>query len=240
MRTQRLAGLLAVPALIALSGCGGTTDAATADDHTTDDDIATLLTSDGTGAGDVAAGTDDVGADADITADEAALQLSECLRSEGLDVADIGVDETGNIDLRSAFDSVDRSDGSFREAMDACRDIIADVGFGGGRGAGFDATAIQDAFLEFSGCIRDQGFEDVPDLAFEGPGAREPGNPPADGDPPADGAGEGERRGGFGDRTTRFAEGLGLDPDDPDVIAAMDECAPIIDLAFTGAAGAEG
>lgn len=226
MTTPRLStlavGICAVAGLAGLTACGSGTDSASA----ADDGIATLER-DGTAAGDDA--SDDAG---DVPADEAALQFSQCLRDEGLDVADIGVDADGNIDLRSAMDSVDPGNEDFRAAMEACGSILGDVAFGGGRGGGdFDDTALQDAFLEFSECIRDQGFEDVPDLSFRAPGG---GGPGADGGgPPADGSlpprGEGARPGDFGDRSSIFAEGLSLDPEDPDVIAAIDACSPIID-----------
>ena len=169
-------------------------------------------------------------------------------RDQGLDVADIGVDADGNIDLRSAFENIDPQDEDARTAMQACQETLGDVGFGGaGRGPNFDDAALSDAFLEFSDCIREQGFEDVPDLSFQAPGGGGPGGnaggPPGgsvpDGSPPP--LGEGERPTGFGDRDAIFAEGLGLDPDDPEVIAAIETCSPIIEQAFAdGGPGAGG
>lgn len=237
MRTQRVIAALGLPlAVVGLSACGGTSDAAG-----TDDEVATLVSDTDVSEGGVTV-TDEVASD--LSPDEAALELSECLRDEGLDVADIAVDADGNIDLRSAFDSVDPGDASFRDAMEACRDIIADVGFGGGggRGALFDDPAVQDAFLEFSDCIRDQGFEDVADLAAPTPGQ---GGAPGDtagtdtaGTDTADGErperGQGQRQGDFGDRSAQLAERLELDPEDPEVIAALDECMPILDNALSG------
>lgn len=211
---------------LALSSCGsGSTAEADADNE-----LATLETSDDTEAGD-AESTGAAADEGEMTADEAALALSECLRDEGLDVPDIGVDASGNIDLRGAFQDLDPGDESFRDAMDVCREVLAGVEFGGGgRGALEDNTEIQDAFLEFSDCIRAEGFEDVPDLTFGGSGAGQTGEGAA-----ADGPGRGDREGGFGDRTGLFAERLGLDPEDPDVVAALDVCSPIIDQAFTDA-----
>jgi hypothetical protein len=229
--TPRVVAACASLGIVALTGCGSSTTDASGDE------IASLQTDSGTDAS-----TDTtVDADGAASADEVALEFSQCLRDQGLDVADIGVDADGNIDLRSAFDSVDPGDGEFRSAMDACSDILGDVGFGGGaRGGDFDDTALQDAFLEFSDCVRDQGFEDIPDLSFQAPGGGRPGGD-GEGGPPPDGSipqpGEGERPDGFGDRNTIFAEGLGLDPEDPTVVAALDECSPLIEGAFGGPDG---
>jgi hypothetical protein len=228
---HRAPAALACLGLLALAGCGaGDSDAAASGDN----GIATLQTDD-SGTETEGAATDDADRP---SADEAALEFSQCLRDEGLDVADIGVDADGNIDIRSALDSVDPGDESFRTAMQSCSEILGDVGFGGGRAGTFDETELQDAYLEFSECIRTEGFEDVPDLSFQAPGGGRPGagdgapTPPADGSAPE--RGEGQRAGNFGDRTSRLAEGLDLDPDDPAVIAALDACSPIIDNAFGG------
>ena len=236
--TSRIGVACAALGLLALTGCGsGTTDATGTGSG---DGIATLQTdSSADGTGDAADATTDA-----VSADEAALEFSQCLRDQGLDVADIGVDADGNIDLRSALDSVDPGDEDFRAAMDACGDILGSTGFGGGgRGPGFDDTALQDAFLEFSDCIRGQGFEDVPDLSFQAPGGGGPGGGQDGTDGPPEGSipprGEGDRPDGFGDQSTILAEGLGLDPEDPAVIAALDECSPIIEGAF-GAFGPGG
>lgn len=237
--TPRISVVCVSLGLVALTGCGSrTTDATGASDG----QIPSLQTDSETDATGEADGTED----AAVSADEAALEFSQCLRDQGLDVADIGVDADGNIDLRSAFDSVDPGDGEFRAAMEACGDILSDVGFGGGaRGGDFDDTALQDAFLEFSDCVRDQGFEDIPDLSFQAPGGGRPGGgQDGEGGPPIDGSipprGEGERPEDFGDRNTIFAEGLGLDPNDPAVIAALEECAPLIEGAFGGPGGPGG
>ena len=222
-----VAGTIASVGLLVLAGCGsGSSDAAG------DDQIASL--------GTVAAASDASGeaSQDSLSADEAAFEFSQCLRDQGLDVADIGVDATGtSICVRRSTTSI-RATAMSATAMDACQDILGDVGFGGaGRGPDFDDTALQDAFLEFSDCVRDQGFEDVADLSFQapgggGPGAGGPGTEdgaiPPSGPPP----GEGERPADFGDRNALLAEGLGLDPEDPAVIAALDECSPIIDNAF--------
>lgn len=229
--TSRVAAACASLGLLVLAGCGGSESSAASNG----DQVASLQTDDS-----VTDAASAVTESTVVSADEAALEFSQCLRDQGLDVADIGVDSNGNIDVRSALDNVDPGDSDFRDAMDACRDILSDAGFGGGqRGGDFDDTALQDAFLEFSDCIRDQGFEDVPDLSFEARGGGRPGSQEDGGDegtPPGDSApapGQGQRPDDFGDRSAIFADRLGLDPDDPEVIAALDECSPILDNAFS-------
>lgn len=214
-----LGATLATASLVVLAACGGSSEA------TDSDQVASLATDE-----EAASETDEATTDQQ-TADEAALEFSQCLRDEGLDVADIGVDANGNIDVRSALANVEPGTDGFREALDSCRDVLEGVGFGGRDGPGglADNTDIADAMLEFSDCIRGEGFEEVPDLTLGGRGA---GATP-EGEPPA--AGEGNREGGFGDRTSRFADQLELDLEDPDVVAAMDACMPIVDQAFAGA-----
>ncbi len=228
--------LLAVPVLTALtlSACGGETSATDASsDVASANEVASL--------DDSAALPDVEDAASTLDADEAALEFSACLREQGLDVADIGVDADGNVQVRDALDSVDRTDGSFREAMDACADIIADVGFGGGgRGPGGgvqDNAEIQDALVELTDCMRDQGFDEATELTLGQPGGGQAPDGEAAGGPPADGQrGQGEGQGpGQGGQTARFITQMGLDPEDPAVVEAMDICAPIITDAFTAA-----
>jgi hypothetical protein len=216
---------LASVSLLALAACGGSSEAA-------DTAEVASLVADGESTSDSSEQSAD-----ETSADEAALEFSQCLRDEGLDVADIGVDAQGNIDVRSALQDVDPGAEGFRDALDTCREILEGVGFGGGRRALADNTEIADALLEFSDCVRSEGFEDVADLTLGGPG-QGAGNPDTDGAPTGDAppeGGRGNREGGFGDRSTRFADRMGLDPDDPEVVAAMDTCMPIVDQAFADA-----
>jgi hypothetical protein len=220
-RDQAVTAAFAVAALFALSACGGSSEAAD------DNEVASLQAETSGPEGDEPAVVEQ-------SVDDAALEFSQCLRDAGLDVADIGVDADGNIDLRSALGEAGPGNEDFREAMDACRDILDGVGFGGGRAQLADNTEVADALLEFSDCLRDEGFEDIADLTLGRPGAGgEDGPAPGEGGPPAGGLGT--REGGFGDQSTRFAERLALDPEDPEVIAAMDMCMPIIDQAFSEA-----
>ena len=173
------------------------------------------------------------GADTDFTADEAALEFSACMREAGLDFPDIGVDADGNPDLREAFVSSGLVPGSddFQRGMESCGEILQTAGFGGGgRATLADNPEITDAFVEFSDCVRDAGF-DVGDLRLGGPGGQ-------GGEPPADGQGQrgqGQGQGGFGAREEAIAGQLGLDYEDPDVAETIDACVPIIDTALANA-----
>ncbi|BAN03531.1 hypothetical protein [Ilumatobacter coccineus] len=222
-------------ALIAISACGS--PAADADEAASDvaslDEVASLDAP--TDGGDTAS---DAGSTLD--ADEAALAFSECLREQGLDVPDIGVDGDGNIDLRDAFEGIEPGGGDFREATQACGDLLGDANFGGGRAAGgfADNTAIQDALVELTECVRDAGFPEATEVTFGQPGQATGNGAGAD----ADGSGGPAQRGqgqgggpGQGDIGLRFAGQMGLDADDPEVIAAMETCTPILDEAFTEA-----
>jgi hypothetical protein len=236
-RTPLLVTVVAVGALV-LSACGAGSGSPAAADN--DNELATLETADEPDS--AVSSAPEAAAESELAADEAALALSECLRGEGIDIPDIGTDADGNIDLRGALADVAPGDGGFRDAIQACRETLDGVQFGGGRGgrgAIADNTEIQDAFLELSDCIRDNGFEDIPDLTFGGPGGGDGGANAGQGDgtPPAggQGPGQGNRDGGFGDRSTLIAERLGLDAEDPAVIEALDACLPILDQAFTDA-----
>ncbi len=237
--SSRLAVIPVVAAFAALSACGGTsTDASGADaDVASLDDVATLEADDGSSDGQ----TSEADGETTLTADEAALEFSACLRDQGLDVPDIGVDADGNVEVRDAFENIDRSDDSFREALQGCNELLADAGFGGGgRGAGggiADNVEIQDAFVALTDCVRDEGFEEATEITLGQPGGGQAGGEDAADGPPADGQrGQGENQGpGAGDQTSRLATQMGLDPEDPAVIDAMDACSSILDDAFSTA-----
>jgi hypothetical protein len=235
----RLAAVPVIAGLTALSACGGaSTDASRAEaDVASLDDVATLEVDDGSG--------DDATSEADgettLTADEAALEFSACLRNQGLDVPDIGVDADGNVEVRDALENIDRNDDSFREAFQECNELLAGAGFGGGRGGAgggiADNVEIQDAFVALTDCVREQGFEEAAEITLGQPGGGQAGGQDAADGPPADGQrGQGENQGpGAGDQTSRLATQMGLDPEDPAVVDAMDACAPILEEAFSTA-----
>ena len=211
--------------MLALAACSQDADEAV--------EVATLESTEsalGSAADAAVAGDDD---DSDLAPDEAALEFSQCMRDQGLDFPDLAVNAEGNIELRDAIQTVDPGAEGFREAMDACDDILQQTGFGGQGRAARESTEFQDALVEFSACLRDEGF-DVGDLTLGAPGAG--GQPPGGGGAEAgDGGGagqQGQRAQGFGDRGARFAENLGLDYDDPAVEEAVTECLTGVDEAL--------
>ena len=209
-------GLLCLVALVA-TACGGQDEAAASSG---DDGIATLAEP----ADDAAADEEPV--DAELAADEAALQFSQCMREQGLDFPDVGVDAEGNPDLRSSFLESGINPGSeeFRTGLEACGSILQNAGFGGGRGNLAEDPAVQDGLVEYSQCLRDEGLA-VGDIQLGGQGANQ-GQ-----------AGQGQGRGGGVDCEARIASFLGIDPDDPEVAAALETCGPILDQLFAQVAG---
>ena len=241
---RRVSGLVATLGAFALlaSACSGGEAGASTDIATLESDAGSEIETD---AGTAATVTDP---------DEAALAFSACMRDEGIDFPDLSVDADGNIELREAFQTVDRNAEGFREATETCNPLLGETAFGGRRAAA-DSPEIQDGLLAFSDCVRDAGY-DVGDLTLGGrPGAGQgDGNAAAnadataatggdaDGDAAADGdgAGRGQRQEGFGNRNARFAEQLELDYEDPEVAATIDGCMPIIEEAFANAGIGQG
>jgi len=188
---------------------------------------------------------------------EALLSYTACMRENGIDMADPTFDADGNPEggMGIGPDSgIDRRSTEFQAAQDACGALIEGITLGGRGpgGAGRDFEAIQTASADFTACLRDEGLE-VDDLVMggqggagqgggQGAGGQGGGATPADGSvppggfqggPPADGAGPtGE---GF-DPTTRLVQRLGLDAEDPAVIAALGVCQPILEAALQPAA----
>jgi hypothetical protein len=173
------------------------------------------------------------------TAEEQALAFAQCMRDNGVDFPDPTVDSEGNLSFEGAFGQsqdggFDPGDTSFRDAQEACGDLMEGLVMGGGAAGGaFDSTAMQESMLAYTECLRTEGL-DVGDITFDGPGLRGGEEPPAgvapttqpEGGPPA-----GEFQGG-GDRTDMFAEILGQDSTDPAWIAANEACSPVLEDAM--------
>lgn len=192
------------------------------------------------------------------TAEEQALAFAQCMRDNGVDFPDPTVDADGNPSFEGAFGrseegGFDPGDTSFRDAMEACGDLMEGLAFGpGGGGAGggqFDTEAMQEALYTYTSCLRDEGL-DVGDIEFGMPGEGGPGGDDAGAAPDAGATaapelGEaGERpepaegqAGPGGDMSDRFAEQLGYDADDPEWIAANEVCQPVLEEAMTSAQG---
>ncbi len=226
MRVQTMArAAVAIAGVAALAGCGASGDAGIA--HLANADNPTATTNAST-----------------QNAEEQALAFAQCMRDNGVDFPDPTVDANGNPSFEGAFQrsqdgGFNPGDTSFRDAMTACGDLMTGFSFGGGpRGGAFDSTAMQDAMLQYTQCLRDQGL-DVGDITFDGPGLRGEGTGPGGSDvaptaAPDGGAAPaaGQFQGG-GDPTDRFAEILGQDANDPAWIAANDVCGSVIQDAMS-------
>ena len=225
MRTLNVRVIAATTALFLLAaGCSSESEA-------TADGIATLETDSGSAVGDAADAHVVDNEEEELAADEAALEFSACMRDEGLDFPDIAVDAEGRINLREGFEGVDRGDETFQAAIEVCQPLIEAVGFGqGGRANIGENVEIQDALVEFSACVRQAGY-DVGDLTLGGPGQGGGDGADGDGTPPERGQGQGQD--GFGDPSARFADQLGLDYEDPEVAAVVDDCSSALTEAFT-------
>ena len=129
-----------------------------------------------------------------------ALEFSECMRDQGLDFPDPMVDADGSLSMdeldMTVFGSTpEEIRENLETAMDACAEHLEGVSFGGAELP--DLVELQDTFLEFTTCMRDNGY-DIPDPDFSGGGV-----------------------GGF------FEMGDNIDPNDPAFQSAMSECQSI-------------
>jgi len=140
--------------------------------------------------------------------EQAILELTSCLRDNGLDIDDPTVDASGNVDFGNFEDLTDVDEEVAEQALDACRDLLDGVTLG--FADRIDFTAIEDGLLEYAVCMRDNGF-DLPDPDFSL-------------DAFFGGGPDGEQQGPFGD----------IDPDDPAFVAANAECEYILTQIFSG------
>lgn len=134
---------------------------------------------------------------AEVDDEERLLAFSACMRDRGIeDFPDPRLDADGSVDFGLAGDAPFEGvdDETVDAALDACIGELEGAAFAPG-GADFDPTDLQDRLVEFAACMRERGFDvDDPDL------------------------GEVFGDGGF---TNPFEE---LDADDPDVLAAVEDC----------------
>ncbi len=228
-------GAAALAALVLVAGCGAGSEAS--------NEVASL-----NGDTDV-----ETAAETDSTdTAQAALDFAQCMRDNGVDMEDPTFDADGN--LQGGFGpgpgagdgpGADFESEEVRTALDACQELLDGVAFGGPGGGDFDPSAISDGLLAYTSCLRDEGLN-VDDITLGQPGADGAGPTPGDGDGPAGGfAGGGPPPGGQGggpggegfDPTDLLIEQLGLDQDDPEVAAALETCAPVLDAAFSLAPG---
>ena len=187
---RRMILLTAVLALVA-AACGGGEDG--------ESGVASLSTVDDGGNGSAAGVTGDGAVDPE----QAMLDLTQCLRDQGIEIADPTVDAEGNPQLaRPEFDEGGANE-AFRTAIRECGELLEGVTLGR---QGLDFSALQDTLVEYAGCMRDNGYQmDDPDFSSFG-------RPPQDGEP---GQGGGRVFGQF-------------DLDDPEWQAANEACEDIL------------
>jgi hypothetical protein len=188
---------------------------------------------DGSGVASLAGSADQAAASAsdDGTAtEEEVLAWVECMREQGLDIADPTVDADGNLVLgrgprgggapggatagTSERQPIDRD--TFSKASETCGNPPQ-------TGGGFseeDRQATQDSMLAMSQCLRDEGLDVAdPDFSSQGPGGAPTGNSSSSGN-------ASQARGPFGD----------LDMNDAKVQAAFDTCRDELGTNFPGGA----
>ncbi len=172
-------------------------------------------------------------------AEEIVLAMSQCMRDNGWDdFPDPVPDGNGGFGLRAAILSsgIDFQNPDFREQLEVCQ---AESGADqlGTSARNNNREALEEGLLVYTDCLRAEGL-DVGDLTFDGgqgaQGGQAQGQGQADG---ADGEGRGQPQGqggAGGDRAERIANRLGLDLEDPDVVAALEACEPTLDEALAG------
>lgn len=150
--------LLLLPLALALgaAACGSDGDGTL--------EAAPLIVVDGSDA--AAAEPADTDTPAEQTDEELALAFTQCMRDEGVALADPIVNADGSIELfpAGANSNVDPNDPDVADAIEVCGDLIAGASFL--PGAGLDQSEIEDRLLGFAQCLRDLGFDvDDPDLS---------------------------------------------------------------------------
>ena len=240
MRHKYVLGFLLASALL-LAACGGSDEPATAGVAS-----ATDLDEDAVSAEDLAAETveDDLDTAGEVTAEDAALAFSQCMRDNGFaDFPDPEIGANGQPNLRGAIQNadIDFQSEQFQTTAATCRDEAGADNFGAGARGGDARTDIQENLLVYTQCLRDEGL-DVGDVEFGGgPGNAGAGNGGNGNGGDGQGAGRAQGNGGAGfDPSNRIARALDLDLEDPAVTAALAACESVLEDAFAGFGGGGG
>ena len=197
---KRITLLIATLALVA-AACGGSGD----DNGSGVASLSTLA-----GGGDAASGSN---VDDPVDPEQALLDLTQCVRDQGIDIADPTVDADGNPQLSRPEFGEDGPPERFREAIQSCSQFLEGVTLGR---QGQDRAALQETLVEYTTCMRENGYLDIDDPDFSTFGQ------------PGEGGGPGAGGGGiFGD----------IDRDDPDFISANEVCEDLLAGFGPGAGG---
>ena len=123
-------------------------------------------------------GTESGSGDADNgqTTQDAALKWAECMRKNGVDVADPTVDESGRLVITPDSEAPDPRQPGFRRAMEACDDFMRKALPNPGDMSKEEQARMRDAALEFAKCMRARGI-DIPDPSTSGGGVAIPVDP---------------------------------------------------------------
>jgi hypothetical protein len=118
--------------------------------------------------------TSDTAPDSLAEAEGAMLEFTQCLRDQGIDVDDPTIGPDGSLQLPPIEFAIEgdgtegeEPDFSAFEAMIApCEELLGSVG---SVGSNADAVGFEDALVEYSQCMRDNGI-DMPDPDFSSEG----------------------------------------------------------------------
>jgi hypothetical protein len=140
--------------------------------------------------------------------EEAAMDLTKCMRANGVTIADPTVDAEGNVKINPPV-----NDPNLPKALEACQKEMKGTTFGGGPD---QQGKFKDALFQFTKCLRDQGLQ-VGDVDLS--------KPPT---------GAGGATGGDPGSIEFLAQLIpGLDPRDPKAQAAVTTCKPKLTEAMT-------
>ena len=135
-----------------------------------------------------------------VNAELQLLAFAQCMRDQGIDIPDPSMDASGNLEFRPSEGFDPGNTEELIAAAEACRDHLDGVSLGF---QDIDLAAAGDVLLEFSRCMRTNGF-DLPDPDFS---LLDPGR----GSIPSGGP--------FGD----------LDFDDPAFMDALEQCEDVLE-----------